>query len=38
MIFSSYEFIYVFLPIVVITYFILSKLSNMKIQHIFLII
>ena len=38
MIFSTYEFIFVFLPIVLIGYFLLSKLKNCKIQQIFLIL
>lgn len=38
MIFSSYEFIYIFLPITLIVYFILAKLNNRKIQHQFLIV
>ncbi len=38
MVFSSYAFIFLFLPIVLIGYFILSKLSDIKYQHIFLIL
>lgn len=38
MVFSTYEFIFLFLPIVLIGYFLLSKLKNKKIQQIFLII
>ena len=38
MVFSTYEFIFLFLPIVLIGYFLLGKLKNKKIQQIFLII
>ena len=38
MLFSSYEFIFIFLPITIIVYFLLNKLKNKKIQQIFLII
>ena len=38
MIFSSYEFIFIFFPIVIIGYFLLSKIKSIKIQHIFLVI
>lgn len=32
MIFSSYEFIYIFLPITIVLYFILSKVVTKNIQ------
>ena len=38
MVFSTYEFIFLFLPIVLIGYFLLGKLKSKKIQQIFLII
>ena len=38
MVFSTYEFIFLFLPIVLIGYFLLGKLKKKKIQQIFLII
>lgn len=38
MVFSSYEFIFVFLPIVVIGYFVLSKTKSILWQHLFLVI
>ena len=38
MVFSSYAFIFLFLPIVLIGYFALSKLPDIKYQHIFLIL
>lgn len=37
MIFSSYTFIFAFLPIVLLGYFILSKVNSNKIQKIFLV-
>ena len=37
MIFSSYEFIFVFFPIVIIGYFFMSKFKNIRIQHMFLV-
>ncbi len=38
MVFSSYAFIFLFLPIVLTIYFLLSKLADIKYQHIFLIL
>lgn len=38
MIFSSYEFVFLFLPITLIIYFSLSKMKNTKYQHIFLVL
>ena len=38
MVFSSYIFVLVFLPIVVITYYLLSKIKNGIYQRIFLIL
>ena len=38
MVFASYEFIFLFFPIVIIGYFLLSKFSSLKLQHIFLVI
>lgn len=38
MVFSSYIFIFAFLPIVLTGYFMLSKLKNIKVQHIFLLV
>lgn len=38
MIFSTYTFIFIFLPIVLIIYFGISKVASKKIQHIFLIL
>lgn len=36
--FTSYEFIFIFFPVVAIIYFLLGKLKNKKIQSIFLIL
>ncbi|WP_121610088.1 MBOAT family O-acyltransferase [Mesobacillus foraminis] len=38
MIFASYEFIFIFFPIVIIGYFLFSKFRSFKFQHIFLVI
>ena len=38
MIFSTYEFIFAFLPIVLVIYFLLNKLENKRVQPIFLIL
>ena len=35
MIFASYEFIFLFFPIVIIGYFLLSKFQSLKLQHSF---
>ncbi|MEN8905918.1 MAG: MBOAT family O-acyltransferase [Clostridiales bacterium] len=37
MIFSSYEFIALFLPVVICIYYLLSKITTLKNQHIFLV-
>lgn len=37
MVFSSYLFIFIFLPITLLLYFLLGRLQNRKTQHIFLI-
>lgn len=38
MVFSSFAFIFCFLPVVLLGYFLLSKVTNRKGQHIFLIL
>lgn len=38
MVFASYEFIYIFLPIVLVLYFKLSKTGSIKLQHGFLVL
>lgn len=38
MVFSSYEFVFVFLPIVLIVYYALSRLRNSLYQRVFLIV
>ncbi|WP_391557550.1 MBOAT family O-acyltransferase [Robertmurraya sp.] len=38
MIFASYEFIFLFFPMVIITYFLLSNYNSIKLQHCFLVL
>ncbi|WP_343250796.1 MBOAT family O-acyltransferase [Diplocloster hominis] len=38
MVFASYEFVFVFLPVVAVIYFLLGKISTIRIQHLFLVL
>ncbi|MBU9746721.1 MBOAT family protein [Lachnospiraceae bacterium ASD3451] len=38
MVFASYEFVFVFLPVVAAVYFLLGKISTIRIQHLFLVL
>ena len=38
MVFASYEFVFIFLPVVAVIYFLLGKISTIRIQHLFLVL
>ena len=38
MVFSSYEFIFLFLPVVIIIYYLLANTNKMIYQHLFLVL